>query len=83
MLQWLKFNPPAWTPDHKGLYYSRFPQPRPGAATLEEANFNNKVYLHRLGTTQDKDELIYAVKGVAGSGDDIDDRLKEQFGGKR
>ena len=25
----------------------------------------------------------YAVKGVAGSGDDIDDRLKEQFGGKR
>ena len=50
----------------------------------EETGLGTVVARHVLmGDYLDKDELLYAVKGVAGSGDDIDDRLKEQFGGKR
>ena len=50
----------------------------------EETGLGTVVARHVLmGDYLDKDELLYAAKGVAGSGDDIDDRLKEQFGGKR
>lgn len=36
-----------------------------------------------LGDYLDKDELMYAVYGVLGTADDIDDELQKQFGGKR
>ena len=50
----------------------------------EETGLGTVVARHVLmGDYLDKDELIYAVKGVAGSADDLDDRLREQFGGKR
>lgn len=38
---------------------------------------------HRLlGDFLDKDELLYAVFGVAGTADEIDDSLKAKFGGR-
>ena len=36
-----------------------------------------------LGDYLDKDELLYAVYGVGGTADDLDDELMAQFGGTR
>ncbi|HSF39844.1 MAG TPA: S9 family peptidase, partial [Thermoanaerobaculia bacterium] len=57
-LRWVKFSDAAWTHDHKGFYYSRYNEPRPGRQ-LEDANFYQKLYYHRLGTPQSEDELVY------------------------
>jgi prolyl oligopeptidase len=57
-LNWMKFSGCAWTLDNKGVYYSRFPQPKEGAS-LEEANYYNKLYYHKLGMAQSEDALIY------------------------
>ncbi|NET24555.1 prolyl oligopeptidase family protein [Okeania sp. SIO1I7] len=57
VLQWIKFNVPAWKNDNQGLFYSRYEQPQGGE--LEETNYLQKVYYHRLGTPQSDDVLIY------------------------
>jgi prolyl oligopeptidase len=57
-LKWVKFSDAAWTYDNKGFFYSRYDEPREGRP-LEEANFNQKLYYHRIGTPQSADELIY------------------------
>lgn len=57
-LQWTKFSTIGWTPDGTGLYYARFPEPRPGA-DLTQASENQKVYFHKLGDPQSQDRLIY------------------------
>jgi prolyl oligopeptidase len=58
VLKWVKFSEAAWTHDHKGFFYSRYDEPREGRP-LEEANFYQKLYYHRLGTPQSADELVY------------------------
>ncbi|NEP45021.1 MAG: S9 family peptidase, partial [Okeania sp. SIO2H7] len=57
ILQWIKFYQPVFTPDNKGLFYSRYDAPK--ERELEEVNYLHKVYYHRLGTPQSEDELIY------------------------
>ncbi|HYO13880.1 MAG TPA: prolyl oligopeptidase family serine peptidase [Thermoanaerobaculia bacterium] len=57
-LQWVKFSGAAWTHDNKGFFYSRYAEPREGGR-LEDTNFYQKLYYHRLGTPQSEDELIY------------------------
>ena len=57
-LKWIKFSGAAWTKDGKGFYYSRFPEPAAGA-DLKEANYFQKLYYHRVGDSQDRDELVY------------------------
>ncbi|RQH21090.1 S9 family peptidase [Okeania hirsuta] len=57
VLQWIKFNVPAWKNDNQGLFYSRYEQPQ--ARELEETNYVQKIYYHRLGTPQSDDVLIY------------------------
>jgi prolyl oligopeptidase len=57
-LRWVKFSTAAWTHDGKGFFYSRYDEPEEGRQ-LEEANFYQKLYYHRLGTPQSQDELIY------------------------
>ena len=57
-LKWVKFSEAAWTHDNKGFFYSRYDEPREGRP-LEEANFYQKLYYHRLGTPQTEDELVY------------------------
>ncbi|AMV38078.1 Prolyl endopeptidase precursor [Planctomyces sp. SH-PL62] len=57
-LRWIKFSSAVWTPDHKGFFYGRFPAPEPGQ-DLKGANYYQKVYLHRVGTPQDQDTLIW------------------------
>jgi prolyl oligopeptidase len=57
-LKWVKFSGAAWTHDDQGFFYSRYDEPREGRP-LEEANFYQKLYYHRLGAPQSADELIY------------------------
>ena len=57
-LKWIKFSGASWTKGGEGFYYSRYPEPEAGAA-LEDLNFYNKLYFHRIGTPQDEDTLIY------------------------
>ncbi|WP_345735290.1 prolyl oligopeptidase family serine peptidase [Prosthecobacter algae] len=58
VLEWIKFSGASWAKDSRGFYYSRYPQPKEGAA-LTEANKNQKVYFHKLGTPQSEDRLVY------------------------
>lgn len=58
VLRWCKFTSIAWTPDHAGFYYARYPSPEemPDAPP----STHQRVYYHRLGTPQSEDALIYA-----------------------
>lgn len=50
----------------------------------EDASAGMLVMGHTLlGDFLDKDELMYAVYGVGGTVDDLDDELQVKFGGKR
>jgi prolyl oligopeptidase len=57
-LRWVKFSQAAWTHDGQGFFYSRYDEPRAGRP-LEEENFYQKLYYHRLGTPQSEDELVH------------------------
>jgi prolyl oligopeptidase len=57
-LKWIKFSEAEWSPDNRGFFYGRFPEPGHGG-DLKEANFYQKVYYHRLGTLQADDRLIW------------------------
>ncbi len=58
-IRWAKFTALAWVGE-EGFLYSRFPQPEEGAA-FQALNYNQAVYFHRLGTSQEADELVYAT----------------------
>ncbi|MBF2075153.1 MAG: S9 family peptidase [Synechococcales cyanobacterium C42_A2020_086] len=57
-LQWVKFSGASWTHDHQGFFYSRYDEPNE-QTKLEEVNYYQKLYYHRLGTPQSEDQLIY------------------------
>jgi prolyl oligopeptidase len=57
-IKWMKFTGVNWTKDGKGFFYSRFPEPPPGKG-LQVADRDQRIYYHRLGTTQDKDPMLY------------------------
>lgn len=61
VVKWSKFSDASWTPDGKGFFYSRYPEPAAGA-DLEQANYFHKVYFHVVGEDQSKDELVYEDK---------------------
>jgi prolyl oligopeptidase len=56
-LQWAKFTFPLWTPDNKGFFYTRFPQP--GSVPPADEQYFGKIYYHRLGEPQEKDTLVF------------------------
>ncbi len=58
-LRWIKFSTPAFTADGTGLYYSRYDTP-PSGRELDAVLKNQKVFLHRLGTPQENDTLVFA-----------------------
>ncbi|MCK6602123.1 MAG: prolyl oligopeptidase family serine peptidase [Bacteroidetes bacterium] len=60
VIKWCKFTSIAWLPDGSGFYYNRFPAP--GTVKPEDENRNNKVFFHRLKTSQDQDRLVYEEK---------------------
>jgi len=55
-LKWVKFSGMAWLGN--GFYYKRYPTPDENEE-LSAANEHAKVYYHRLGTSQEADELIF------------------------
>ncbi len=55
-IRWVKFSGIAWKDD--GFYYSRYDAPVQGKE-FSNQNEYHKVYYHRLGEAQTKDELIY------------------------
>ena len=57
-LKWIKFSTAAWSPDGKGFFYGRFPEPKAGD-DLRGANYHQKVYYHRVGTAQADDLLVW------------------------
>jgi prolyl oligopeptidase len=58
VIEWSKFSGAAWLQDSSGFFYSRYDAPEAGKA-FEEANYNQKLYFHRLGTPQPEDRLVY------------------------
>ena len=57
-IEWSKFSGAEWLPDDAGFYYARYTAPQPGEE-YQEANYFQKLFLHRLGETQEQDRLIY------------------------
>ncbi len=57
-VKWVKFSGAAWTRDGKGFFYGRFDEPEEGA-DFQALNLNQKLYYHRVGTSQDQDALVY------------------------
>lgn len=48
----------SWLKDGSGFFYSRFPDAEEGQE-LRSQNFYQKLYFHKLGTSQDEDKVIY------------------------
>ena len=57
-LKWIKFSGASWTKDNQGFFYSRYDEPNE-QTKLEDVNYYQKLYYHRLGTSQAEDVLIY------------------------
>jgi prolyl oligopeptidase len=57
-LKWVKFSQTAWTKDGKGFFYSRYDEPKE-ATKLADVNYFQKLYYHKVGTSQDADKLVY------------------------
>lgn len=57
-IRWVKFSAAEWTPDSRGFFYARYPEPEKDAA-FQSLNSNMKVYYHRIGTPQSADVLVY------------------------
>ena len=58
VVNWVKFSGAAWLKDGSGFFYSRYDEPKPGER-LTGANYFHKLYLHKLGTPQSSDVLVY------------------------
>src|SRR5205814_223927 len=52
-LRWVKFTNIAWTANHEGFYYTRFPEP--GTVAAGDENYFGKLYYHELGEPQAHD----------------------------
>jgi prolyl oligopeptidase len=57
-IRWTKFTGASWTPDGRGFFYSRYDAPVEGAQ-FQSVNKFQKLYYHRVGTSQDEDVLVY------------------------
>ncbi len=55
-IKWVKFSSISWY--HNGFFYSRYDAPQSGNK-LTNINENQKVYYHKVGTSQALDELVY------------------------
>lgn len=60
LVEWSKFCAAAWLPDSSGFFYSALPEPAPGEA-LAGPSRGLAVRLHRLGTGQDRDDVVFAA----------------------
>ncbi|MEK7755927.1 MAG: prolyl oligopeptidase family serine peptidase, partial [Planctomycetota bacterium] len=61
LVKWVKFSGASWTHDGKGFFYSRYDEPKEDTK-LEDLNYFQKLFYHRVGTPQAEDQLIYERK---------------------
>jgi len=57
-LDWLKFTELSWRKDGSGFYYGRYPSTQ-SEQKFQSLNLNQALYFHRLGTPQERDELVF------------------------
>ncbi len=57
-IEWSKFSGASWLPNDSGFYYARYDVPE-NATALKAVNYYQKIYFHRLGTSQTADRLVY------------------------
>jgi prolyl oligopeptidase len=57
-IDWIKFSGAAWRKDGSGFFYSRYDKPDE-SNKLRSQVFGHKIFLHKLGTPQDADTLVY------------------------
>jgi prolyl oligopeptidase len=56
-IQWVKFSSTSWYQD--GFFYSRYDEPPKDADKLKLKVQDQKIYYHKVGTTQSEDRLIF------------------------
>ncbi|MGH8304794.1 MAG: prolyl oligopeptidase family serine peptidase, partial [Steroidobacteraceae bacterium] len=61
VLRFTKYYRPVFTRDGRGLYYSAFPAPRPGAE-LSTQDLDDAVYYHALGTAAAADRRVLQIR---------------------
>ncbi len=59
-VRWVKFSRLSWKRDDSGFFYSRFPEPKEGAA-FQSLNLNQSIWFHAVGTAQSADVQIHAT----------------------
>ncbi|MFW6198527.1 MAG: prolyl oligopeptidase family serine peptidase [Acidobacteriota bacterium] len=57
-IRYTKFTPVSWSGDGEGFYYSRYPVGEDGEPDGSAAV---SVHYHRVGTSQEEDELVYSI----------------------
>ncbi|MBO9998994.1 MAG: S9 family peptidase [Cyanobacteria bacterium SID2] len=57
LIQWSKFSGASWTHDDRGFFYSGYDEPNE-STQYGDANYFEKLYYHRLGTSQAEDILV-------------------------
>ena len=57
-LEWVKFSLISWSRDAKGFFYSRYDEPV-SDNVFAGANYRQKLFHHRVGTSQEEDVLVY------------------------
>lgn len=60
-LLWSKFSGASWAKDGGGFYYSRYDKPDE-KGKFKSKNYYQKLYFHKVGTSQKDDKLIYERK---------------------
>ena len=56
-IEWAKFTGASWYKD--GFFYAAYDKPVAGKE-FSNVNENHKIYYHKLGTSQDQDQLFYS-----------------------
>ena len=57
-IAWSKFSGASWAKDGSGFYYSAYDPPAAGKE-YEGANYDQRLWFHRLGTAQSDDALVF------------------------
>ncbi len=57
-IEWIKFGSADWSANSQGFFYSRYDEPEEGEA-FQSLNKNQKVFYHKIGTSQSDDILIH------------------------
>jgi prolyl oligopeptidase len=55
-VKWAKFSDLTWQPDGDGFFYTRYAEPE---NPLEQVNYDQQLYFHKVGTEQADDVLVY------------------------